>query len=112
MYKHPDWVPIAYAIDDVDRFDAFFWGIGKHEANVIDPQRRVLTAVKLAVLPLSRNNELNRLESHHILDHPSSSHQRISCKLSNRIRQEEQFGSSGEPIAAASIYEASWFGLR
>ena len=30
VYKHPDWVPIAYAIDDVDKFDALFWGIGKH----------------------------------------------------------------------------------
>ena len=63
MYKHPAWVPIAYAIDDVDKFDAFFRGIGKHEANVIDPQYRVFTAVKLSVLPSSRQNELNRLES-------------------------------------------------
>ena len=63
MYKHPDWVPIAYAIDGVDKFDAFFWEIGKHEANVIDPQHRVFTAVKLAVLPLSRQHEVDRLES-------------------------------------------------
>ena len=28
VYKHPDLVPTAYAIDDVDKFDHSFGGLG------------------------------------------------------------------------------------
>ena len=41
VYNHPDFVPAGQVCDDVDKFDAAFWAIGKLEAEVMDPQHRV-----------------------------------------------------------------------
>ncbi|KAJ9472607.1 PKTS1 [Diplonema papillatum] len=41
VIAHPDFVKVAYKVDDVDKFDAKFWGIGRTEAMTMDPQHRV-----------------------------------------------------------------------
>ena len=34
-------LPVGYAIDDADRFDAALFGIGAKEATLMDPQHRL-----------------------------------------------------------------------
>ena len=41
IVDHPDYTRVAYKINDADKFDAKFWGIGRTEASVMDPQHRV-----------------------------------------------------------------------
>ncbi|WP_420474262.1 alpha/beta fold hydrolase [Noviherbaspirillum sp. ST9] len=41
VLDHPQWVPVGQVVDDADKFDAYFWGIGAHEATLMDPQQRV-----------------------------------------------------------------------
>ncbi|CAJ1372832.1 unnamed protein product [Effrenium voratum] len=38
---HKDFVPAIYMINDADKFDNVFFGIGRHEASMMDPQHRV-----------------------------------------------------------------------
>ena len=45
VYNHPDYVPAGQVCDDVDKFDSAFWGIGKLEAEIMDPQHRVFMEV-------------------------------------------------------------------
>ena len=45
VYTHPDYVPAGHVCDDVDKFDSAFWGIGKLEAEIMDPQHRVFMEV-------------------------------------------------------------------
>lgn len=45
VYNHPDYVLAGQVCDDVDKFDAAFWGIGKLEAEIMDPQHRVFMEV-------------------------------------------------------------------
>ena len=45
VYDHPDYVPAGQVCDDIDLFDAAFFGIGKLEAVVMDPQHRVFMEV-------------------------------------------------------------------
>ncbi|CAA2105848.1 Phthiocerol/phenolphthiocerol synthesis polyketide synthase type I PpsE [Methylobacterium bullatum] len=40
-FEHPDYVPAAGTIDDVDLFDATLFGFSAHEAALIDPQHRL-----------------------------------------------------------------------
>jgi acyl transferase domain-containing protein len=40
LWKCDDWTPAAYAIDNADKFDASFFGIGPREAVIMDPQHR------------------------------------------------------------------------
>jgi phthiocerol/phenolphthiocerol synthesis type-I polyketide synthase E len=42
LRKSPDFVPVAANIDDIDQFDAEFFGIGAREAQALDPQHRLL----------------------------------------------------------------------
>lgn len=53
---HKDFVPAAYMINDADHFDNVFFGIGRHEASMMDPQHRVFieaawSAMENAALP-------------------------------------------------------------
>ena len=41
VYQHKDYVKVVYKIDDADRFDAGYFGIGRTEATIMDPQHRV-----------------------------------------------------------------------
>ncbi|AKM45290.1 polyketide synthase [Burkholderia contaminans] len=38
---HPDWVPVGQVVEDADKFDAHFFGIGQREAVLMDPQHRL-----------------------------------------------------------------------
>ncbi|MEU0878075.1 type I polyketide synthase [Lentzea sp. NPDC005914] len=40
-YEHPDYVPVFGVLDDVDRFDAGFFGYTPRDARLLDPQQRV-----------------------------------------------------------------------
>ena len=42
---HEDFVRVGYACDDIDKFDHAFWGIGKQEALLMDPQQRLFLEV-------------------------------------------------------------------
>eukprot|EP00403_Amphidinium_massartii_P032452 CAMPEP_0178449714 /NCGR_PEP_ID=MMETSP0689_2-20121128/42718_1 /TAXON_ID=160604 /ORGANISM="Amphidinium massartii, Strain CS-259" /LENGTH=2729 /DNA_ID=CAMNT_0020075091 /DNA_START=53 /DNA_END=8243 /DNA_ORIENTATION=+ len=50
VIKHKDFVPCAYMINDADKFDNQFFGIGRHEATLMDPQHRVFIEVAWAAL--------------------------------------------------------------
>ncbi|MGM1059837.1 alpha/beta fold hydrolase [Saccharothrix sp. Mg75] len=50
VLAHPEWVPVGQVIDDADKFDAGFWGIGRREAVVMDPQHRVFVETAWAAL--------------------------------------------------------------
>lgn len=41
LLDHASFVPVAYALEGPDRFDAPFFGIGAKEATIMDPQHRV-----------------------------------------------------------------------
>eukprot|EP01044_Picomonas_judraskeda_P003379 COSAG03_NODE_277_length_9517_cov_112.780739_4_plen_1043_part_00 len=45
VYNHPDYVAAGQVCDDIDKFDSAFWGIGKLEAEIMDPQHRVFMEV-------------------------------------------------------------------
>ncbi len=45
VYEHPDYVLAGQVCDDADKFDSAFWGIGKLEAEIMDPQHRVFMEV-------------------------------------------------------------------
>ncbi|MFY1633956.1 beta-ketoacyl synthase N-terminal-like domain-containing protein [Solwaraspora sp. WMMB335] len=47
---HRQWVGAGQIIDDVDAFDAEFWGIGQREALLMDPQHRVFIEVACGAL--------------------------------------------------------------
>ena len=38
--EHPNFIKKGQVIDHPDQFDAYFWGIGKEEAKMMDPQQR------------------------------------------------------------------------
>ncbi|GAA3463133.1 hypothetical protein GCM10018963_51460 [Saccharothrix longispora] len=50
VLAHPEWVPAAQVVDDADKFDAGFWGIGRREAVMMDPQHRVFVETAWAAL--------------------------------------------------------------
>lgn len=50
VLDHPDWVAAGQVVDDADAFDARFWGIGAHEAEIIDPQHRLFIETAWAAL--------------------------------------------------------------
>lgn len=50
VLAHPKWVPAGQLLDDADKFDAEFWGIGKREATTMDPQHRVFIEVAWSAL--------------------------------------------------------------
>eukprot|EP00930_Biecheleria_cincta_P009311 TRINITY_DN11101_c0_g2_i1.p1 TRINITY_DN11101_c0_g2~~TRINITY_DN11101_c0_g2_i1.p1 ORF type:complete len:2749 (+),score=545.09 TRINITY_DN11101_c0_g2_i1:120-8366(+) len=47
---HKDFVPAAYMINDADKFDNNFFGIGRHEASIMDPQHRVFIEASWAAM--------------------------------------------------------------
>ncbi|MCW7538711.1 AMP-binding protein [Aquabacterium sp. A7-Y] len=47
---HPDWVPVGQVVDDADKFDALFFGIGQREAVLMDPQHRLFMEVAWSAL--------------------------------------------------------------
>lgn len=47
---HPNYVPTRGIVDDADRFDAPFFGIGPLEAQAMDPQHRVFLELSWAAL--------------------------------------------------------------
>ncbi|MCF3142729.1 polyketide synthase [Streptomyces platensis] len=64
VLAHPKWVPAAQLLNDADKFDAEFWGIGRREAVMMDPQHRVFTEVAWSALEQAgyarRNNPYRR----------------------------------------------------
>ncbi|WP_040726469.1 type I polyketide synthase [Nocardiopsis chromatogenes] len=48
--SHPDWVPAAQMVDGADAFDAGFWGIGRREAVLMDPQHRLFVETAWSAL--------------------------------------------------------------
>lgn len=42
LREHPDFVPTAGALTDIDRFDAAYFGIAPADAEAMDPQQRLL----------------------------------------------------------------------
>lgn len=56
VIDNKEFVRCAYMMNDVDKFDHLFFGIGKHEASLMDPQHRVFietswSALENAALP-------------------------------------------------------------
>lgn len=45
VLDHPSWVRAGQVLDDADQFDAAFFGIGRHEATLMDPQHRLFMEV-------------------------------------------------------------------
>jgi len=43
LVAHPDYVPVARVVDDVELFDAAFFGYPPREAEILDPQQRLFT---------------------------------------------------------------------
>ncbi|QTT77108.1 type I polyketide synthase [Streptomyces mobaraensis NBRC 13819 = DSM 40847] len=64
VVTHPRWVPAAQLVDDADKFDAEFWGIGRREAVTMDPQHRVFVETAWHALEQAgyarRNNPYRR----------------------------------------------------
>jgi acyl transferase domain-containing protein/surfactin synthase thioesterase subunit/non-ribosomal peptide synthetase component F/acyl carrier protein len=60
----PKWIPAGQLLDDADKFDAEFWGIGRREAVLMDPQHRVFIEVAWLALEQAgyarRNNPYRR----------------------------------------------------
>ncbi|HMA64514.1 MAG: beta-ketoacyl synthase N-terminal-like domain-containing protein, partial [Fibrobacterota bacterium] len=50
IYTDPNYVPCRGIIDDADKFDAAFFGIGPLEAKIMDPQQRVFLELAWAAL--------------------------------------------------------------
>ncbi|HEV2345264.1 MAG TPA: beta-ketoacyl synthase N-terminal-like domain-containing protein, partial [Actinocrinis sp.] len=50
VLTHPKWVPAAQLLADADKFDAQFWGVGRREAVLTDPQQRVFLEVAWSAL--------------------------------------------------------------
>mmetsp|Transcript_123527 Transcript_123527/g.395126 ORF Transcript_123527/g.395126 Transcript_123527/m.395126 type:complete len:2722 (+) Transcript_123527:112-8277(+) len=48
--NHKDFVAAAYMINDVDKFDHQFFGIGRHEASMMDPQHRLFIEASYAAI--------------------------------------------------------------
>lgn len=42
LITHPDYVPASAVLEDIDKFDAAFFGYNPREASIIDPQHRIL----------------------------------------------------------------------
>jgi len=43
LVAHPDYVPVARVVEDIEMFDASFFGYSPREAEILDPQQRLYT---------------------------------------------------------------------
>ena len=50
VHRAPGYVAAGQVVDDVDKFDAAFWGIGPQEAAIMDPQHRLFMEVAWAAV--------------------------------------------------------------
>lgn len=50
VFTHPAWVAAGQVLNDADKFDALFWGIGQREATLMDPQHRLFMEVAWAAM--------------------------------------------------------------
>ncbi|QFZ24631.1 type I polyketide synthase [Saccharothrix syringae] len=50
IVNHPEWVAAGQVVADADKFDAQFWGIGRSEAVIMDPQHRVFVETAWSAL--------------------------------------------------------------
>jgi acyl carrier protein len=50
VLEHPNWVCAGQVLDDADKFDAAFFGIGQREAALMDPQHRLFMEIAWAAM--------------------------------------------------------------
>lgn len=97
VLSHPKWVPAAQLLADADKFDAQFWGIGRREAVLMDPQQRVF--LEVAWSALEQAGYARR----------SNPHRRrtgvfASCGIDGYLIHHLQGGGLMEPLDPAAVF--------
>lgn len=93
----PKWVPAGQVIDDADSFDAQFWGIGRREAVMMDPQHRVF--IEIAWLALEQAGYARR-------DNPYRRRTGVfaACGIDGYLIHHLEGGGLKDPLDPAGIF--------